>query len=198
MANIFISLSGKDIEVAAAIGERLRRERSSWSLFYDKDSIRAGLRRQERLREELQSCRLVVVLLSRNWLSSPWCFTKATSGSITSDPTLFGSRAVATAPQTGGHQTPVKLLACRWFSVLYKHGGPGEIRTHDLCLRRAVLIAPSTSFIPERISLQYDYAGARHSRLKGAVLSCATMAQYDERGRKLRSMRAPATNLTCV
>jgi hypothetical protein len=24
------------------------------------------------------------------------------------------------------------------------------------------------------------------------------MAQYDERGRKLRSMRAPATNLTCV
>ena len=27
----------------------------------------------------------------------------------------------------------------RWFSVLYKHGGPGEIRTHDLCLRRAAL-----------------------------------------------------------
>ena len=62
MADIFISHSGKDNEVAAAIGERIRRERPTWSLFYDKDNIRAGQRWQERLREELQSCRVVAGL----------------------------------------------------------------------------------------------------------------------------------------
>ena len=66
MADIFISHSGQDTEAAAALGERIRRERPTWSLFYDKDNIRAGQRWQERLREELQSCRVVLVLLSRN------------------------------------------------------------------------------------------------------------------------------------
>jgi len=56
MADIFISHSGRDNDAAAAIGERIRRERPSWSLFYDKDTIRAGQRWQERLREELTSC----------------------------------------------------------------------------------------------------------------------------------------------
>jgi hypothetical protein len=82
MADIFISHSGGDNEVAAAIGERLRRERQSWSLFYDKDNIRAGQRWQERLREELTSCRVVLALLSRNWLGSPWCFTEAVTASF--------------------------------------------------------------------------------------------------------------------
>ena len=77
MADIFISHSGMDNEAAAAIGERIQRERPTWSLFYDKDNIRAGQRWQERLREELTSCRVVLALLSRNWLSSPWCFTEA-------------------------------------------------------------------------------------------------------------------------
>jgi WD40 repeat protein len=77
MADIFISHSGGDNEIAAAIGERIRRQRPSWSLFYDKDNIRAGQRWQERLREELTSCRVVLALLSRNWLGSPWCFTEA-------------------------------------------------------------------------------------------------------------------------
>jgi hypothetical protein len=58
MADIFISHSGKDNAVAAAIDERIRRERPTWSLFYDKDNIRAGQRWQERLREELTRCRV--------------------------------------------------------------------------------------------------------------------------------------------
>jgi TIR domain len=66
MADIFISHSGRDNEVAAAIGERIRRERPTWSLFYDKDNIRAGQHWQERLREELTSCRVVLALLSRS------------------------------------------------------------------------------------------------------------------------------------
>ena len=80
--DIFISHSSKDTEVAAAIGERIRRERPTWSLFYDKDNIRAGQRWQERLREELTSCRVVLALLSRNWLGSPWCFTEAVTATF--------------------------------------------------------------------------------------------------------------------
>jgi hypothetical protein len=82
MADIFISHSSKDSEVAAAIGERIRRDRPIWSLFYDKDNIRAGQYWQERLREELTSCRVVLALLSRNWLGSPWCFTEAVTAAF--------------------------------------------------------------------------------------------------------------------
>jgi WD40 repeat protein len=82
VADIFISHSGKDNDIAAAIGERIRRERPTWSLFYDKDNIRAGQYWQERLRDELTSCRVVLVLLSRNWLSSSWCFTEAVTATF--------------------------------------------------------------------------------------------------------------------
>jgi hypothetical protein len=82
MADIFISHSSGDNEVAAAIGKRIECERPSWSLFYDKDNIRAGQRWQERLREELTSCRVVLALLSRNWLGSPWCFTEAVTATF--------------------------------------------------------------------------------------------------------------------
>jgi WD40 repeat protein len=82
MADIFISHSGQDSETAAAIGERIRHDRPTWSLFYDKDNIRAGQRWQERLREELTSCRVVIALLSRNWLGSPWCFTEAVTATF--------------------------------------------------------------------------------------------------------------------
>ena len=82
MADIFISHSSKDNEVAEEIGERIRRDRPTWSLFYDKDNIRAGQRWQERLREELTSCRVVLALLSRNWLSSAWCFTEAVTAAF--------------------------------------------------------------------------------------------------------------------
>jgi hypothetical protein len=82
MADIFISHSGNDNEAAAAIGERITRDRPTWSLFYDKDNIRAGQRWQERLREELTSCRVVLALLSRNWLGSPWCFTEAVTATF--------------------------------------------------------------------------------------------------------------------
>src|SRR5260370_41587953 len=82
MADIFISHSSKDNEVAAVVGERIRRDRPSWSLFYDKDNIRAGQRWQERLREELTSCRVVLALLSRDWLASPWFFTEAVTATF--------------------------------------------------------------------------------------------------------------------
>ena len=82
MADIFISHSGGDSEVAAPIGDRNRREPPSWSLFYDKDNIRAVQRRQERLHEELTRCWVVLALLSRNCLGSPWCFTEAVTATF--------------------------------------------------------------------------------------------------------------------
>jgi len=44
MADIIISHSIQDKDAAAAIGERIRRERPTWSLFYAKGNIRAGQR----------------------------------------------------------------------------------------------------------------------------------------------------------
>jgi len=82
VADIFISQSGKNSEVAAAIGEPIRRDRPSWSMFFDMNDIRAGQRWQKRLRGELTSCRVVVPPLSRNWLVSPWCFTEAVTAAF--------------------------------------------------------------------------------------------------------------------
>ena len=82
MADIFISHSSADSTLAGAIGERIRRERPTWSVFYDKDDIRAGQSWQDRLREELHSCRVVLALLSPNWLGSSWCFTEAVTATF--------------------------------------------------------------------------------------------------------------------
>src|SRR3712207_2738817 len=82
MADIFITHSSRDNETAAAIGERIRRERPTWSLFYDRDNIRAGQRWQQRLREELQSARVVLAVLSREWVASPWCFAEAVTATF--------------------------------------------------------------------------------------------------------------------
>jgi len=79
VADIFISQSGKNSEVAAAIGEPIRRDRPSWSMFFDMNDIRAG---QRWLREELTSCRVVLAPLSRNRLVSPWCFTEAVTATL--------------------------------------------------------------------------------------------------------------------
>ena len=69
MADIFISHSSKDHVPAADVAERIRSCRESWSVFYDAQNMRAGQRWQEQLRKELTSCRVVVALLSRNWLT---------------------------------------------------------------------------------------------------------------------------------
>src|SRR5690348_15558599 len=82
MADTFISHSSKDIEAAAAIDRRIRCDRPTWTSFYDKEHIHVGQRWQERLREELTSCRVVLALLSRNWLESHWCFAEAVTASF--------------------------------------------------------------------------------------------------------------------
>ena len=80
MADIFVSHSSADNEAADRIKDWLERDRPTWSVFLDKharDGILAGQEWQGRLRAELQSCRLVLAILSENWLASRWCFTEA-------------------------------------------------------------------------------------------------------------------------
>ena len=80
MADIFISHSSSDNKVVDIIKTWLERDRSSWSVFLDKhprDGILAGQGWQEQLRKELRSCRLVLAVVTEDWLASKWCFTEA-------------------------------------------------------------------------------------------------------------------------
>ncbi len=80
MADIFLSHSSADNDAADTISAWLKRDRESWSVFLDKnprDGIRAGQGWQDRLRSELQSCRLVLAVITQDWLASRWCFTEA-------------------------------------------------------------------------------------------------------------------------
>ena len=81
MADIFLSHSSADNAAADQIKNWLERDRPTWSVFLDKhprDGILAGQGWQDRLRAELQSCRLVVAIISDSTpfrshaRSSPW------------------------------------------------------------------------------------------------------------------------------
>ena len=85
MADIFISHSGADNDLADQIKTWLERDRASWSVFFDKhpkDGILAGQGWQDRLRSELQSCRLVLAIITPDWLASRWCFTEAVTATF--------------------------------------------------------------------------------------------------------------------
>ena len=85
MADIFLSHSSADNDAADKIKAWLERDRASWSVFLDKsdrDGIQAGQDWQDRLRQELQSCRLVLAIITDNWLASRWCFTEAVTANF--------------------------------------------------------------------------------------------------------------------
>ena len=97
MADIFLSHSSADNAAADKIKSWLERDRPTWSVFLDKhprDGILAGQGWQDRLRAELQSCRLVVAIISERWLASRWCFTEAVTA------TFRGKDFVAILPST--------------------------------------------------------------------------------------------------
>ena len=80
MADIVLSHSSADNDAADRIKSWLERDRKSWSVFLDKhprDGILAGQSWQDRLRSELQSCRVVLAIITPDWLASRWCFTEA-------------------------------------------------------------------------------------------------------------------------
>jgi TIR domain len=82
MADIFISHSGRDNEVAEVIGSASSASGRAGRCFMTRTTSAPGNLWQERLREELTSCRVVLALLSRNWLGSPWCFTEAVTATF--------------------------------------------------------------------------------------------------------------------
>jgi WD40 repeat protein len=85
MADIFLSHSSADNDTADQIKSWLQRDRKSWSVFLDKhsrDGILAGQGWQDRLRSELQSCRLVLAIITPAWLASRWCFTEAVTATF--------------------------------------------------------------------------------------------------------------------
>ena len=85
MADIFLSHSSEDIEIAEKVRAWLERDRHTWSVFYDvhrRNGILAGQDWQDRLRSELQSCRLVLAVITPSWLESRWCFAEAVTASF--------------------------------------------------------------------------------------------------------------------
>ena len=106
MADIFISHSSRDSTIAEAIGQRIRRERPTWSLFYDRDGIRAGQKWQPRLRQELQGARVVLAVLTRDWLASPWCFAEAVTAAFRGKD-FVGVEAEDLSPEDLGRAPPI-------------------------------------------------------------------------------------------
>ena len=85
MADIFLSHSSADGEAAARIRSWLERDRNGWSVFLDAqpfEGIEAGEAWQDRLRSELQRCRVVLALITPDWLASRWCFTEAVTATF--------------------------------------------------------------------------------------------------------------------
>lgn len=78
MAQIFISHSSKDDEAAARLLEWLR-ERGFDQVFldFDKDAgIQPGSDWERTLYAQLESCQAVLIILTKNWHASKWCFAE--------------------------------------------------------------------------------------------------------------------------
>jgi hypothetical protein len=107
MADIFLSHSSADNQAADTVKAWLARDRPSWSVFLDKhpnDGILAGQGWQDRLRAELTSCRLVLAIITPEWLASRWCFTEAVTADFRGKdflpvlPKALADEAFAAAP----------------------------------------------------------------------------------------------------
>ncbi len=78
MAQIFISHSSKDNDAAARLLAWLR-ERGFDQVFldFDKDAgIQPGADWERTLYEQLERCQAVIIILTKNWHASKWCFAE--------------------------------------------------------------------------------------------------------------------------
>ena len=69
-SDIFISHSSKDITIATKLGAIL--EEKGWSVWLDKEDLRAGVDYPEEINKEVSTARCVIVLLSYESLKSKW------------------------------------------------------------------------------------------------------------------------------
>ena len=79
MPTIFFSHSSRDDAMASAVVDWLR-ARGFDDIFVDFDSIRAGDKWTETLRRASGSCRVVLCLVTPEWLASSECFGEFTAG----------------------------------------------------------------------------------------------------------------------
>jgi hypothetical protein len=79
MATIFFSHSSHDDALASIVEEWLKRQGFD-DIFIDHDSIRSGDKWTETLRRAGGSCRVVLSLVTANWLSSTECFGEFVAG----------------------------------------------------------------------------------------------------------------------
>ena len=85
MADIFLSHSSADRDAAARVRSWLERDRAGWSVFLDiqpMGGIEAGQGWQDRLRNELQRSRVVLAVITADWLASRWCFAEAVTATF--------------------------------------------------------------------------------------------------------------------
>jgi hypothetical protein len=79
MSTIFFSHSSRDDALAATVEAWLKRQGFD-DIFVDHDSIRSGDKWTETLRRAGSSCRVVLSLVTPNWLASSECFGEFTAG----------------------------------------------------------------------------------------------------------------------
>ena len=79
MAAIFLSHSSRNDALASEI-ERWLRANGFDDLFVDHDSIRAGDKWTEELRRAKSACRVVLCLITKEWLASDECFGEFSAG----------------------------------------------------------------------------------------------------------------------
>jgi hypothetical protein len=75
MAVLFVSHSSKDDALASALEAWLRSEGFT-DLFVDHKHMVGGVKWRQELRASAGSCRVVVCLVTENWLTSPECFAE--------------------------------------------------------------------------------------------------------------------------
>jgi hypothetical protein len=175
MADIFLSHSSVDDEAADRIKSWLARDRESWSVFLDKhshDGILAGQGWQDRLRRELQSCRVVLAIVTKDWLASRWCFTEAVTANfrgkdffgVLLGPLPDGVLDVAPPIVHERQRQPVDLITGGgWRSFSTRSIDPGSIRTSGS--RSPRVSAPTRASWPSRKGTpESSLAATRRSR----------------------------------
>ena len=82
MAILFISHASKDDAAASAL-EAWLRSNGFTDIFLDHDSIAGGDKWREELRASAAACRVVVCLVTENWLESDECFGEFVAAAYT-------------------------------------------------------------------------------------------------------------------
>lgn len=87
MARVFISHANDNRDQA----ERLQRElsqRGQHDIFLDTENLRVGQDWERRLYDEINQCHALLIVLSRAWLKSQWCFAEYTQARSFGKPVL--------------------------------------------------------------------------------------------------------------